>query len=83
VDGSISRNQGVRVLFEDGSRIIFRLSGTGTSGATIRIYLESYEADATKHDMDAQDALAEMITAAGEMSRLRELTGRDTPTVIT
>lgn len=83
VDGSISRNQGVRVLFEDGSRIIFRLSGTGTSGATIRIYLESYEADESKHDMDAQDALAEMITAAGEMSRLRELTGRDTPTVIT
>jgi len=83
VDGSISSNQGVRVLFEDGSRIIFRLSGTGTSGATIRIYLESYEADATKHDMDAQDALAEMITAAGEMSRLRELTGRDAPTVIT
>jgi phosphoglucomutase len=83
VDGSISRNQGVRVLFEDGSRIIFRLSGTGTSGATIRIYLESYEADVSKHDMDAQDALAEMITAAGEMSRLRELTGRDTPTVIT
>ena len=83
VDGSISRNQGVRVLFEDGSRIIFRLSGTGTSGATIRIYLESYEADESKHDMDAQDALAEMITAAGEMSRLRDLTGRDTPTVIT
>jgi len=83
VDGSVSSNQGVRVLFEDGSRIIFRLSGTGTSGATIRIYLESYEADAAKHDMDAQDALAAMITAAGEISQLRELTGRDAPTVIT
>jgi len=83
VDGSISRNQGVRVLFRDGSRIIFRLSGTGTSGATIRIYLESYEADAAKHDMDAQDALAKMIKAAGEISHLRELTGRDVPTVIT
>ncbi|OIO69038.1 MAG: alpha-D-glucose phosphate-specific phosphoglucomutase [Zetaproteobacteria bacterium CG12_big_fil_rev_8_21_14_0_65_55_1124] len=83
VDSSVSRNQGVRVLFKDGSRIIFRLSGTGTSGATIRIYLESYEADASKHDLDAQDALAAMITAAGEISRLRKLTGRDAPTVIT
>ncbi|MDQ6971849.1 MAG: alpha-D-glucose phosphate-specific phosphoglucomutase, partial [Mariprofundaceae bacterium] len=83
VDGSVSSNQGVRVLFKDGSRIIFRLSGTGTSGATIRLYLESYEADAAKHDLDAQDALAAMIEAAGEISRLRELTGRDAPTVIT
>jgi phosphoglucomutase len=83
VDGSVSRNQGVRVLFEDCSRIIFRLSGTGTSGATIRIYLESYEADTSKHDMDAQDALAGMIAAANEISRLHELTGRDCPTVIT
>jgi len=83
VDDSVSSNQGVRVLFEDGSRIIFRLSGTGTSGATIRIYLESYEADADKHDLDAQDALAGMINAAGEISGLRKLTGRDAPTVIT
>jgi len=83
VDSSVSRNQGVRVLFEDGARIIFRLSGTGTSGATVRIYLESYEADTSKHDMDAQDALAGMITAADEISKLHELTGRDCPTVIT
>ncbi len=83
VDGSVSLDQGVRVLFEDGSRIIFRLSGTGTSGATIRLYLESYEADEAMHNMDAQDALADMIAAAGAMSRLRELSGRDRPTVIT
>jgi len=83
VDGSISNNQGVRVLFEDGSRMIFRLSGTGTSGATIRLYLESYEADSSKHDQDAQDALADMIHAADEVSGLRELSGRDKPTVIT
>ncbi|MBL4774785.1 MAG: alpha-D-glucose phosphate-specific phosphoglucomutase [Mariprofundus sp.] len=83
IDGSVSENQGLRILFEDGSRIIFRLSGTGTSGATIRIYLESYEADNSKHGLDAQDALAEMITAAGEVSQLRQLTGRDKPTVIT
>jgi len=83
VDDSISENQGVRILFEDGSRIIFRLSGTGTSGATIRVYLESYEADSSQHGMDAQDALADMITAAGEVSQLNQLTGRDQPTVIT
>ncbi|MDX8392380.1 MAG: alpha-D-glucose phosphate-specific phosphoglucomutase, partial [Mariprofundaceae bacterium] len=83
VDGSVSSNQGVRVLFEDGSRIIFRLSGTGTSGATIRLYLESYEADAAKHDMDAQDALATMISAANDISKLKALSGRDRPTVIT
>ena len=83
VDGSVSENQGVRVLFEDGSRIIFRLSGTGTSGATIRIYLESYEADASKQGMDAQDALADLITAADNISQLQKLTGREKPTVIT
>jgi len=83
VDASVSSNQGVRILFEDGSRIIFRLSGTGTSGATIRIYLESYEADSSKHGEDAQDALADMIAAANQVSQLRELTGREKPTVIT
>ncbi|MDQ6987232.1 MAG: alpha-D-glucose phosphate-specific phosphoglucomutase [Mariprofundaceae bacterium] len=83
VDGSVSSNQGVRVLFEDGSRIIFRLSGTGTSGATIRLYLESYEADVSKHNMDAQDALAAMIAAADDISKLQALSGRDRPTVIT
>ncbi|EAU55694.1 alpha-D-glucose phosphate-specific phosphoglucomutase [Mariprofundus ferrooxydans] len=83
VDGSVSRNQGVRVLFEDGSRMIFRLSGTGTSGATIRLYLESYEADSSKHGLDAQDALADMIVAASRLSGLIDRTGRDKPTVIT
>jgi len=83
VDGSVSGNQGVRVLFEDGSRLIFRLSGTGTSGATVRLYLESYEADAERQGLDAQDALAEMIVAADEISGLKELTGREKPTVIT
>lgn len=83
IDGSVSENQGVRILFEDGSRIIFRLSGTGTSGATIRIYLESYEKDSANHGLDAQDALADMIVAAHTISKLPELTGRDTPTVIT
>ena len=83
VDGSVSSNQGVRVLFEDGSRLIFRLSGTGTSGATVRLYLESYEADSEKQGLDAQDALAEMIVVADQLSELKKLTGRDWPTVIT
>ncbi len=83
IDGSVSKNQGLRILFVDGSRIIFRLSGTGTSGATIRLYLESYEADSDKHGLDAQDALADMITAANSVSQLRQLSGRDKPTVIT
>ncbi len=83
IDGSISNNQGIRILFECGSRIVFRLSGTGTEGATIRIYLESFEADVSKHHLDAQVALAEMIAIAMEISQLKELTGRQAPTVIT
>jgi len=83
VDGSVSNNQGVRILFTDGSRIVFRLSGTGTEGATIRIYLEAYEPDSTNHHMDAQIALGEMIKIALEISELKSRTGRDTPTVIT
>ena len=83
IDGSISTKQGLRVLFTDGSRIIFRLSGTGTSGATLRIYLEAFEPDTSKHDLDAQIALAEMIQIALQISELKQRTGRDKPTVIT
>jgi phosphoglucomutase len=83
IDGSVSTKQGLRILFEDGSRIVFRLSGTGTEGATLRIYLEAFEPDHSKHDMDAQDALAEMIQIALQISELKQRTGRDTPTVIT
>lgn len=83
IDGSISHNQGTRILFEDGSRIVFRLSGTGTEGATLRIYLEAFEPDIAQHDLDAQHALAEMIQIAGQISLLAEKTGRVTPTVIT
>lgn len=83
VDGSVSTGQGVRILFTDGSRMVFRLSGTGTVGATIRIYLEVYETDSSRLHLDAQEALAELIAAAGEVSRLQALTGRDKPTVIT
>ena len=83
VDGSESRGQGLRILFEDGARIVFRLSGTGTEGATVRLYLESFEPDASRQDMDAQEALAPLIRAAVELSRLAEFTGREWPTVIT
>lgn len=83
VDGSVSRGQGIRVLFECGSRIVFRLSGTGTEGATIRIYLEAYEPDQSQHHLDAQKALAEMIQLALKLSQLTEKTGRVAPTVIT
>src|SRR5450830_139339 len=83
IDGSISNNQGIRILFVDGSRIVFRLSGTGTEGATLRIYLEAFEPDSAKQSVDAQVALAEMIQIALKISQLKEKTGRDTPTVIT
>jgi len=83
VDGSVSSGQGIRIMFTDGSRIVFRLSGTGTAGATIRIYLESFEPDVTRHGQDAQEALAELIGIANDISSIRQLTGRDAPTVIT
>ncbi|MEH2438471.1 MAG: alpha-D-glucose phosphate-specific phosphoglucomutase [Nostoc sp.] len=83
VDGSVSDQQGVRIGFTDGSRIVVRLSGTGTQGATLRVYIESYEPDPSKHDLDPQEALASLITIAQEIAQIRELTGREQPTVIT
>jgi len=83
VDGSISKNQGVRFIFADGSRFVFRLSGTGVAGATIRMYLEKFEApggDLGKHAFDVVKPIADI---ALEISDLQKLTGRDTPTVIT
>jgi phosphoglucomutase len=83
IDNSVSKNQGIRIGFTDGSRIIFRLSGTGTQGATVRVYLESYEANSTKHLLDPQDALAELIKIADEIAQIHNFTGMDKPTVIT
>jgi phosphoglucomutase len=83
VDGSVSTGQGMRIIFTDGSRIVFRLSGTGTGGATLRIYLESFEPDVSKHHLDAQEALATLIGIALKISELRKRTGREKPTVIT
>ncbi|MBI5626596.1 MAG: alpha-D-glucose phosphate-specific phosphoglucomutase, partial [Nitrosomonadales bacterium] len=83
VDGSVSTGQGVRILFTDGSRIVFRLSGTGTEGATLRIYLEKFEPDVGKHHLDAQEALSSLIGIASQISELHKRTGREQPTVIT
>ncbi|ELT88119.1 hypothetical protein CAPTEDRAFT_205416 [Capitella teleta] len=83
IDGSVSKNQGVRLIFSDGSRIVFRLSGTGSAGATIRMYVDSYESDESKHLLDAQDMLKPLVEIALSISKLRELTGRQKPTVIT
>ncbi|KAF5190220.1 Phosphoglucomutase protein [Thalictrum thalictroides] len=83
VDGSVASKQGVRFVFTDGSRIIFRLSGTGSAGATVRIYTEQFEPDVSKHDEDAQIALKPLIDLALSVSKLKEFTGREKPTVIT
>jgi phosphoglucomutase len=83
VDGSVSKNQGLRVRFDDGSRIVWRLSGTGTSGATLRVYIERYEADPAKLGQQTQAALAGLIDAAEQLSKLRATTGRTGPDVVT
>ena len=83
VDGSISTNQGLRILFADGARIVYRLSGTGTEGATIRIYIESREVDASRLDLPVAETLRQLINAALSVSDLVARAGRDTPTVIT
>ncbi len=83
IDKSVSKNQGVRILFTDGSRIIFRLSGTGTEGATVRIYLEKFEPNEALQNIDAQEALADLIDIAEELSGLKAKSGRSGPTVIT
>ena len=83
IDGSMSSNQGLRILFDDGSRIIYRLSGTGTAGATLRVYIESYVAGPDGLDRDPQDALKDLVHAALDLSGIPERTGRTAPTVIT
>ncbi|GHC58576.1 alpha-D-glucose phosphate-specific phosphoglucomutase [Neogemmobacter tilapiae] len=83
VDGSVSKNQGVRILFKDGSRIVLRLSGTGTEGATLRVYLERYESDPRQFGQDPQVALGPIIRAVHGLARIAEFTGRTTPDVIT
>jgi phosphoglucomutase len=83
VDGSRAEGQGIRVVFENGSRIVYRLSGTGTVGATLRVYLEAYEDDPAKLNAEAETALADIIATADQIAGIRERTGRDTPDVKT
>ncbi len=83
VDGSVSELQGLRVLFNDGSRAIFRLSGTGTANATLRLYCDKYETDPALLGLDTQRMLAQTLQAAGEIAGIAEFTGRTAPDVIT
>ncbi len=83
VDGSVAEHQGIRIGFDCGSRIVLRLSGTGTQGATLRVYIEQYEADSTGHDRPVQEALAPLILIARELAQIESRTGRAEPDVIT
>ena len=83
VDGSTSHRQGVRILFDGGARIVFRLSGTGTEGATLRLYLERVEEDPARLALDVQEALSGVIRAAEEIARISDFTGRSAPDLIT
>ncbi|XZG69761.1 alpha-D-glucose phosphate-specific phosphoglucomutase [Chitinibacteraceae bacterium HSL-7] len=83
VDGSVSNKQGVRVLFQNGARVVFRLSGTGTEGATLRVYLERFVEDRSQHGTPVQEALAPLIEAAHQLAQIEHHTGMRTPTVVT
>jgi phosphoglucomutase len=83
VDNSVSTNQGVRIGFVNGARIIIRLSGTGTDGATLRLYIEEYQSDSDKLNQEPQQALAELINLADDIAGIKKFTGRTEPTVIT
>ncbi len=83
LDGSVSKNQGIFVKFDDGSRIVVRLSGTGSSGATIRLYVERHESDSSKFKLDAQDYLKDNIQLAINLLKLKEYVNREEPDVKT
>ena len=82
VDGSLAEHQGLRIVFADGSRIVYRLSGTGTTGATLRVYIERFEADATRLGLPTQAALADLIALADRVAGIGQRTGRAAPSVI-
>jgi phosphoglucomutase len=82
VDGSDTTGQGIRIFFADGSRIVYRLSGTGTAGATLRVYLERFEPDPAAHGRETQATLADLVTFSRFLARIEESTGRSAPSVI-
>ncbi len=83
IDGSVSKQQGIRIGFESGARIVFRLSGTGTEGATLRVYLEYFEPDPAHHQQDTQEAMAPLVLIARELAQIETRTGRSEPDVVT
>jgi phosphoglucomutase len=83
VDGSTSKAQGIRLLMADGSRAVFRLSGTGTAGATLRVYIERFEPDIAKHGLATEVALKDLVTLANDLAQISHYTGRSAPSVIT
>jgi phosphoglucomutase len=83
VDGSDTAAQGIRVMFTDGSRIVYRLSGTGTAGATLRVYIERFEPDPARHDLDTQQVLGELIALSRSLADIPSHTGRTEPSVVT
>lgn len=83
VDGSVTKNQGLRMIFDDDSRIVFRLSGTGTEGATLRVYIERYISDPEQHDLETQTALSGLIKIANSISNIKQRFNRGAPDVIT
>ncbi|MBB3020335.1 phosphoglucomutase [Microvirga lupini] len=83
VDGSVTPKQGIRILFKEDARAVFRLSGTGTSGATLRVYLERFEPNTDRHDLPTSDVLAPVVQAANEIAEIAARTGRNEPSVIT
>jgi len=83
IDNSVSKGQGLRIVFDDGSRIVYRLSGTGTSGSTLRVYIERYEPDPARHGLDTQQALGDLIALADEIAQIRSRTARERPDVVT
>jgi phosphoglucomutase len=82
IDGSVARNQGIRIMLTDGSRIVYRLSGTGTGGATLRIYLERYVADSARHGIDCQQVVAPLAAMARRLAAIESITGLSQPTAV-
>jgi len=83
IDGSRSDHQGIRIGFTDGSRIVYRLSGTGTQGATLRIYLETLELDPSKQMRSTAEVMQSLVSLSARLAEIKQRTGRNEPTVIT
>jgi phosphoglucomutase len=83
VDGSVTEAQGVRITFAEDARIVYRLSGTGTAGATLRVYIERYEADPDRLELPVAEVLAPVVAVARELADIERLTGRAEPSVVT